>query len=359
MNKENLFPVNKMVDTDGKAIQAHAGGLLYEEGVLYWFGENKEFTTGKSEIWTYGIRCYSSTDFINWKNEGLIIPPDIDDPESSLHPSKAVDRPHILHCKKSKKYVCWLKISEKDGYFVVLVADNLLGPYTIVRDHVHPLGSQIGDFDIWQDEEGNGYIIFEHDHRGLYSATLTSDFLDISEIYEDMFINLKPPYTREGVTHFLHGGKHYLLTSGMSGYIPNPSEVAVSDNPLGPYTFLNNPHRNDPSDASFNSQISAIIPHPKYPELYITVGDRWIPELIMTKKKWEKIRRGFRAIEEKKIFSHLLDVLYMGKMPWHCDKVNTSQALYVWLPMYFEGNKPVIEWYEGWNPSIDIKEIRK
>jgi hypothetical protein len=353
MNETYIFSGKKMLDTDGKPIQAHGGGLFFEDGVLYWLGENKEFTTGKSEVWTYGINLYSSLDFVNWKKEGLIIPPNTEDKKSSLYPAKALDRPHLLYCKKTKKYVCWAKISEKEGYFIVLTADHLLGPYTIERDCMYPFGAKIGDFDIWQDETGHGYIIYEHDHKGLYSATLSSDFLDIEKVHFDMFIGLKPPYTREGVTHFEHEGKHYLITSGMSGYIPNASEAAVCDTPLGPYQLIGNPHRNDSSDASFHSQISAIIPNPKKPSEYLTLADRWIPDLIMTKDKWDRLRRGFKAVEEKKFFTHFRDLLYMGKMPWYCSKINTSKADYVWLPLKFDGDVPVIEWKDKWKPNAN------
>lgn len=39
----------------------------------------------------------------------------------------------------------------------------------------------------------------------------------------------------------------------MIGYIPNPSEVAVSDNFMGEFVIQGNPHVNDESSASFNS----------------------------------------------------------------------------------------------------------
>ena len=93
-----------MLDTEGKRIQAHGAGMIYENGTYYWYGENKEFTTRKDEIWTWGIRFYSSKDLVNWKDEGLVIQPDIEDKGSSLHPSKHVDRPHILYNKKTQKY---------------------------------------------------------------------------------------------------------------------------------------------------------------------------------------------------------------------------------------------------------------
>ena len=129
----------------------------------------------------------------------------------------------------------------------------------------------------------------------------------------------------------------------MSGYIPNPSEVAVSDFPLGPYKLLGNPHRNDPSGASCNSQISAILQHPQNPAVYLTLADRWIPSLTMTAEIWEKLRVGFKALEEHHMLLHLREMALMGRMPWQCNKVNTSLAEYVWLPLHFENDMPVID----------------
>jgi hypothetical protein len=31
-------------------------------GDFYWYGENKEFTTGETDVWTWGVRCYRSRD---------------------------------------------------------------------------------------------------------------------------------------------------------------------------------------------------------------------------------------------------------------------------------------------------------
>lgn len=81
----------------------------------------------------------------------------------SLHPSRPVDRPHILYCQASGKYVCWLKLSGEDAYFTVLSADYFLGPYCIERDHVRPFGTKVGDFDLWQDENGRGYLLASFD----------------------------------------------------------------------------------------------------------------------------------------------------------------------------------------------------
>ena len=47
-----IYPGRPWLDTRGNRIQAHAGGLSYENGQWYWYGENKEKTDGKNGIWT-------------------------------------------------------------------------------------------------------------------------------------------------------------------------------------------------------------------------------------------------------------------------------------------------------------------
>ena len=67
-------PGEPWLDTDGKPIQAHGASMFYENGINYWIGENKEYTDGVNGIWHNGVRCYSSQDLYNWKDEGIIIP---------------------------------------------------------------------------------------------------------------------------------------------------------------------------------------------------------------------------------------------------------------------------------------------
>ena len=49
-----------------------------------------------------------------------------------------------------------------------------------------------------------------------------------------------------------------FFITGMMGYIPNPSEAAVSHDGMTGYRVQGNPHVDDASSASFNSQISGI-----------------------------------------------------------------------------------------------------
>lgn len=162
-----FYPGQVWLDTNGNRIQAHGGSLIYLDGVYYWYGENKEKTDKAAGIWHWGVRYYASTDLYNWEDRGLLIPPVTDDPNSSLHPTSMMDRPHIIYNARTKKYVCWLKIMEKDQTQTetVLTADSFFGPYTIVREKLRPLGMSAGDFDLAVAPDGKAYYFFERVHR--------------------------------------------------------------------------------------------------------------------------------------------------------------------------------------------------
>lgn len=337
----SIKPGKIWLDTEGKRIQAHGGSVFYENGIYYWYGENKEFTDGRPGVWHWGVRCYSSKDLYNWKDEGLIIPPVEDDDRSPLHPSAMMDRPHILYNEATKKYVCWLKIMGRDGVqaSTVLTADRLLGPYTIVRTGLRPLGMSAGDFDLCKASDGKAYYCFERVHSETIIADLTEDYCNVTGYYSTHFPQAGPPYVREATAHFMRDGKHYLVTSGTTGYFPNPSEVAVADTWHGSYRVLGDPHVGDGSHTSFHSQISSVFKMPGE-DLYIACADRWLPDCTYAYE-------DYRAAFERR-FIH-------GKQPrkeemkyFADDAANTSVADYVWLPIRFEGDMPVIEWRDEW-----------
>jgi hypothetical protein len=64
--RDVFTPGEPWLDTSGKPIQAHGGSLIQVGTDFLWYGENKEYTTGKTDIWTWGIRCYRSVDLYNW-----------------------------------------------------------------------------------------------------------------------------------------------------------------------------------------------------------------------------------------------------------------------------------------------------
>ena len=346
--KYNSFCPGKIwLDTDGKRIQAHGGSVFYQDGVYYWYGENKEFTTGQNDIWHWGVRCYTSTDLYNWTDVGVIIPPEPDVPGSPLHPASCMDRPHIIYNERTKKYVCWVKVMCPDGTqrSTVLTADHILGPYKKVREGILPLGMSAGDFDLAVAGDGKAYYYFERVHSETICADLTEDYTDLTGYYSTHFPRLGPPYVREATAHFLRKGKHYLLTSGTTGYLPNPSEVAIADTWHGPYRVLGDPHVADDSHTSFHSQISSVFKVQGKKDLYIACADRWLPGKMDI--PYERYKAKF-----EKWFQSNPDGIYLSdeEMAYNHDDgfSNTSLADYVWLPLRFDGENVTIDWYDEW-----------
>ncbi len=357
----SIQPGNIWLDTNGNPIQAHGGSIYTEDGTFYWYGENKEKTTSDNDIWHWGVRCYSSNDLYNWIDLGLIIPPNLEDKDSPLHPTKCMDRPHIIYNRKTKKYACWIKIIEDFGIqtMTVLQADHFLGPYELAKLRLQPCGMYSGDFDLFVERrDGKGYILFDRPHTDVVCANLTEDYLDVSGYYSTHLPHMGTPFAREAPAHFERHGKHFLFTSGTSGYFPNPSEIAQALSIHGPWITLGNAHSDDITNTSFNSQISSVFKHPYKKDLYIAVADRWIPNIeellgdhYQDGSHWIQKTQEAQMLIEGKIDSNI-DMKHMSSKKRTLKEAmsqNTSIARYVWLPVQFtEDGIPYIEWANEW-----------
>ncbi|MCE0496398.1 MAG: family 43 glycosylhydrolase [Methylacidiphilales bacterium] len=301
------------LDTAGHPIQAHGGSLFYENGTFYFYGENKEKTVPGSKFWHYGVRAYSSPDLYTWKDEGILLAPVGNDVSHPLHPSRIMDRPHILFNARTKKYVMWMKFAgtaeapnewniQSMG---VAVADKFTGPYTFIKTF-HPLGMNTGDFDFYKEaSDGKAYFIFERVHTELVIADLTDDYLGVTGYYSSHFPFPGPPQTREAPAFFKRGSRYYMITSGTTGYGPNQADYAVSELVHGPWKSMGDPCIGDTRKTTFDSQVSSVFIHPHKKNLIFAVADRWNAE-------------------------------------------NNSTATYVWLPLTVEGETLKMQWREEW-----------
>lgn len=362
--RTSFRPGEIWTDTSGKPIQAHAGGVIHVDGIFYWYGENKEFTTGKGTPESWGIRLYRSMDLYNWDDAGLLIPPDTSSTKTALSPTVFPERPHILHNRKTGKFVCWIKVRGfGPEHRIVLTADKITGPYTMVNNHLMPAGMPAGDFDLVADPDtGRAYMYFEHDHKELVCIELTDDWCGVTDRLSRHF-PASPPDVKEGIACFRRGGKLYLTSSAMTGYFPNPSTVVVAPDYHGPFEALGDLHPTDRSRTSFNSQISCIFKHPTKKDLYIAVADRWFPNLSELGGEdfddgtiSENLRSAIRKVTSKppspptpaEVKALQFFTKSGGAALFH---VNTSISRYVWLPIRFSGDRPIIEWRDDWRVS--------
>ena len=342
---DSFRPGQPWLDTDGKPIHAHGGSILRLDGRYWWYGENKERTDGKNGVWHWGVRAYSSTDLYNWKDEGLILPPEPDDPLSPLNPKTMMDRPHILFNERTRTFVCWLKLMQPPHAAVqveaVYTASSIRGPWRKVRDGLRPCGMSAGDFDLVTADDGKAYYYFERVHSELVCADLTDDYTDVTGYYSTHFPLKRPPFTREAPAYFRRNGFHYLVTSGTTGYWPNPSRVAVADTFHGPWTVLGDLHPTDRSETSFRSQISSVFKVSDKKDLYIALGDRWLPDDTNT---YATVSNAF----DKATSGRGADADCQSFWKNFGGAAETCKARYVWLPIDFSGDKPAIKWHDEW-----------
>src|SRR6266498_2720637 len=120
------------------------GGILFDKGTYYWFGEIKKGKTirvTEDTAWENyhvnagGISCYSSKDLSHWKNEGVALAPVTNDSTSDLYPGRVIERPKVIYNDKTNQYVMWMHIDKKDYSYAragVAVSKTVTGPYTYI-----------------------------------------------------------------------------------------------------------------------------------------------------------------------------------------------------------------------------------
>jgi hypothetical protein len=314
MNK-SFKPGEIWLDTDGKPIQAHGGCILSDEGVYYWFGENKDGENYLDEskgflhrVDVVGVSCYSSTDLLNWKNEGVVLPAVPDDPTSDLHPSKVFERPKVLHNPKTGKYVLFAHADTADYEFAhigIAISDRPTGPYEYLGS-IQPNGNDSRDMTAFVDDDDTAYLFFSSEwNKTLHTIPLDDEYLRPTEVDVRAFVD----QSREAPAVFKHAGKYYIISSGCTGWDPNAAELAVAESPLSPWTVLGDPCVGPDAEITFYAQSTFVLPVSGKPGAFIAMFDRW-------------------------------------------NKHNLRDSRYVWLPVKFEAGVPKIHWYAEWDLSV-------
>jgi hypothetical protein len=308
-------PGQVWLDTNGNPIQAHGGGILFDQGVYYWFGEDKSGPTQLDlangflhRVDVSGIHCYSSSDLYNWKDEGLVLSAVVEDPTHDLHPSKVAERPKVIYNARTHKYVMWLHIDTADYAYAragVAVSDRPNGPYQYLGS-LRPNGAMSRDMTLFKDEDGQAYHLFSSEHnQTMHVSRLAPDYLQPNWEEARIFENL----SREAPAIFKHAGSYYLISSGCTGWDPNPAEYAVASDLFGPWEIQGNPCEGAGAEITYQAQSTYILPVAGRPGKFIFMADIW-------------------------------------------KKENLTDSRYVWLPLRIVGGKLRIEWLDEWDLSM-------
>ena len=333
-------------DSNGVHINAHGGGFLFHDGVYYWFGEHKiAGEAGNAAM--VGIHCYSSKDLYNWRDEGIAMPVS-EDPSSEIAKSCVIERPKVIYNAKTGKFVMWFHLERtgsdyKDGLTGLAVADKVAGPYTYVKSlrpnaGIWPMnvadveklndpgaiwlkrgfkgGQMSRDMNLFLDDDGKAYHIdaSEANHT-LHIRELSDDFLSFTGRYTRVF----PGKFNEAPAICKRDGRYWMLSSGCSGWNPNPARSAVADSMLGEWSELGNPCEEvNPKnhlgpEKTFGGQSTYILPVNGKPGAFIAIFDVWTPK-------------------------------------------NPIDGGYIWLPMEFDVGRFKVAWRDEWDLSFFDKK---
>lgn len=337
-------------DDRGVHINAHGGGVLYEDGVYYWYGEHKvEGDAGNYA--QVGVHCYSSRDLLRWKDEGIALAVS-EDPQSAIAKGCILERPKVVKCAATGQYVMWFHLELKgkgysSAYSGVAVADAPTGPFRFLRagrinpgkwpenlpeaerkvelSPVMPVltrsaygegddrdaflrrdfadGQMARDMTIFVDDDGKAYHIYASEENAtLHIAELTPDYT----AHTGRYIRLFPGRFHEAPAICKRAGRYYMITSGCTGWAPNAARSMVSDAIMGEWKELGNPCVGDGAERTFGAQGTYILPEQGKPDTFIFMADAWCPG-------------------------------------------NAIDGRYVWLPLQFtEDGKPRLEMKTSW-----------
>lgn len=359
MTLNNFQPGEPWPDNKGVHINAHGGGVLFHEGVYYWFGEHK-IQGEAGNVAHVGVHVYSSFDLYNWKDEGIALSVS-DDPASLIVRDCILERPKVILNARTKKFVMWFHLEPKDAGYAsalsgVAVADSVTGPFQFVNafrpnagvwprnvsgEQKRPLSSEetawlerldlpggplpyypkqllfrrdfaggqmARDMTLFVDDDGTAYHIYASEANGtLHISRLSDDHLTPAGEY----VRVMPGRFNEAPAMMKWRQRYFLFASGCTSWAPNPARLLGAPSILGPWEELGNPclGTGEQIARTFEAQSTFVLPVQGKADAFIFMADRWNPQ-------------------------------------------NAIDGCYVWLPIEFKHGVPTISWYDEWDLNV-------
>ncbi len=324
-----LIKGETFADDEGNHINAHGGMIMEKDGTYYWYGENRpDSTPGNRQL---GVACYTSTDLRNWKNRGIVLPTNETEGDL-LEKGCIVERPKVVFCPATGKYVMWFHHELKGlGYgaahAAVATADNPLGPFELIRSarvnqgvapmNIDPdnleldwpdldwwtpdwrnaveMGMMTGrdledvqmsrDMTIFVDDDGKAYHVYSSEENlTLHIAELDSTYTN----HTGRYVRLFPGGHNEAPAMFKHDGTYWMITSGCTGWAPNEARLMRADSIFGPWEQLPNPCRGEKSELTYLGQSTYVM---NLDGNYTFMADIWNPKnLADSRHLWLPVR---------------------------------------------------------------------
>lgn len=236
--------------------------------------------------------CYVSSDLVHWTYKGVVLHTDVD-----------ANRLDVLYNEPTKTYVMFLKFNGNGAHFAIATAQQPAGPFTF-KSQTLVDDALIGDMTVFQDDDGKAYLCYVswktgvNRQHGIY--LMSPDYLTL-----DKRIYLWNIAGREAPHIFKRNGIYYYGTSKTAGILSSDTNYCTATNLAGPWSEPKTLSTLGSSN-SWDSQVNFIFPF-KGPQgtVYMFEGDRWL-------------KNGGR------------------------------QGDFVWLPLEFDGDTPILRYRQDW-----------
>lgn len=274
-------------DEDGNIINASDGGIIFVDGMYYWYGlalrslpANRDGKGGQTT--TTGVVMYKSKDSYHWNYEGVILSCSTD-PASELYAPMRFERPKIIYNDKTKQYVLWCHYVKHPGDHGntegtaeagVAVCDTVNGEYTWLG-YTRPIDEKglVRDCTLYKDKDGSAYFVYDRQvekDRCLHIVKLSEDYLSFTDEYR----RLDVAYWREAAALTYKDGYYYMITSGLTSWDFNGARYFRAKELLGSWEDMGDPCVGDTTRTTFHSQSTFIFKVEGREDLYIHMAER-------------------------------------------------------------------------------------
>lgn len=375
---KDFNPGQVLLDDNGRHVNAHGAGFIFDNGRYYMFGEHKlGGTLGNKSV--VGVHCYSSDDLYNWRDEGIALQMS-DDPNSDIIRGTVLERPKVIYNPKTKKYVMFMHLelrkgptskstkiediyAEKPDYTTarvgIAVADKITGPYKFVKslrpnagkyplngaDELKQLRKELdAKHPDWRQAKlnwkktGGGEITDGH--------FFLRDF-DGGQMARDMALYVDD----DGTAYYACASEEnktlqiHELTDDFQDFTGRFVRVLRGDSHEAPAFF-----KKDGKYYLFSSHCTGWAPNPGR----ISVSDSMLGE-------WKEIGNPCRGTKEQNANTFESQSTYIIKVDgkddafiYVGDRWTPKDAIdgrYIFLPVEWENGMPVIKWYDKWDLS--------
>lgn len=276
-------------DQNGVRIQTRSGDLRKFGNTYYWYGGTNGF---RNQM------CYTSTDLRNWTNKGTVLTHNTD-----------ANRIDVIYNDSTKMYVMVMKYDGNGAHLGMATSPTPDGQFTF-KGQMLLDGALMGDMSVFKDTDGRAYLCAVSWKTGTNAQhgiwLLSPDYLTV-----ERRIFLWNLGGREAPMVFKRNGIYYYATSATDWTVSTSTRYYSATNLAGPWSALTNLPMGGSAN-SWDSQCDFVLPiKGSQDSMYMYVGDRW--------EKPDPRREGD----------------------------------YIWLPVTFNGNTPVVNYYQDWDLNLE------